>query len=102
MAGPDGCDPGQVSRPDTGEQMCHYPFKTAHIGWDGEMIICCTDDVNAECTFGKVQERGDLLKLWHSEKLNNIRASFDRMFDDNIENAPSPCKKCFRLAWMKK
>lgn len=100
MAGKEGFDAGHMKRPESGEATCFYPFKTCHIGWDGEMIICCTDDVNAECSFGKVKEPGDLTRLWNGPALEAIRAEFNNLFGGDITNAPAPCQKCHLLKWM--
>lgn len=101
MAGPEGPDPAAMRRPGSGVDTCHYPFKTCHIGWDGEMIICCTDDVNQDTHFGKVKEPGDLMRLWNGAELRLIRERFNRFFDGDFSSAPKACQRCYRLAWLK-
>ena len=100
MAGPAGAY-YITEEPKTGEEICYHPFKTLHIGWNGDMIICCTDDIAGEEVFGVVEKKGDLARLWNCERLNHIRCMFNNKFNKDLNNAPKPCQKCQFLAWLK-
>ena len=92
MAGKNGYDLGCVT-----PSVCDYPFILFHVGWDGKVIICCTDDVNEECVLGEVKEKGDLRKIWHGEKLEQIRKDFNE-YKINI----APCNRCHRTLFARK
>lgn len=77
--------------------ICDYPFILLHVGWNGDVIVCCTDDVDGECILGKIEQRGDLRKVWHGEVMEELR----RKHRAYIIDMP-PCTKCGRTAWARK
>lgn len=74
--------------------ICEYPFILLHVGWNGDVIVCCTDDVDGECVLGTIRERGDLRKIWHGEKFEEMRRKHNAYIIDM-----APCNKCERTAW---
>jgi len=80
--------------PNMNRNICDYPFILFHVGWDGKVIICCTDDVDEELVLGEVKEKGDLRKIWEGPKLQEIRDKFNNYVIDT-----APCTKCERTAW---
>lgn len=84
-----GADPDQIHR-----NICDYPFILLHVGWNGDVIICCTDDVDGECVLGHIKEPGDLKKVWHGDLMNEIRRKHNAYQIDM-----APCTKCSRTAW---
>lgn len=84
-----GADPAA-----THKNICDYPFILLHVGWNGDVIICCTDDVDGECVLGHIKEKGDLKAVWHGEKLNEIRR-----LHNEYTITMKPCDKCERTAW---
>lgn len=83
-----------AEEPNTCKNICDYPFNVLHVGWDGKVIICCTDDVDEECVLGEIREKGDLVKIWEGQKLQEIRDKFNNYIIDI-----APCNKCNRTAW---
>lgn len=92
MAGKSGYDVG-CNTP----SICDYPFILFHVGWDGKVIICCTDDVNEECVLGEVKSKGDLRRIWYGEKLEQIRKDFNE-YKINI----APCDRCNRTLFARR
>lgn len=88
MAGADG--PQSFER-----SICWYPFILLHVGWNGDVIICCTDDVDGECVLGRIEKEGDLRELWHGPVFEAMR---DKHRNYDI-NSVKPCNKCERTAW---
>jgi hypothetical protein len=84
-----GYDKGSLSK-----TVCDYPFILLHVGWDGKVIICCTDDVDEECVLGEFKESGDLRRIWHGPVLEEIRNKFNNYIIDT-----APCVKCSRTEW---
>jgi hypothetical protein len=76
---------------------CDYPFTTLHVGHEGNVIICCTDDVNAECVLGEIKQKGDIKKIWESENFERIRNLFYNGFYNDPAQVIKPCNKCNRL-----
>jgi radical SAM protein with 4Fe4S-binding SPASM domain len=76
------------------KSICDYPFILFHVGWDGKVIICCTDDVDEESDLGEIKEKGDLRKIWEGPKLQEIRDKFNNYIVDK-----APCTKCERTLW---
>lgn len=52
--------------------FCNWPFTSLVIGADGRVTYCCNDFL-FEYSVGNVKE-DSLLKIWHGEKINYIRA----------------------------
>src|SRR3990167_5435411 len=115
MAGEDGYDTGCLT-----PSVCDYPFILPHVLWDGTICICCTDDVQGECTFGKIEKEEDLTRIWNCEALTRIRHLFKNSFEfpegielpkhylgDEIKSQEKtkqimePCNKCNRTAWLR-
>lgn len=71
--------------------VCDYPFRVLHIGWDGQIIICCTDDVDSLLNFGYIQDN-DVSKFWRSPEMEEIR---DRHNNLDVKNL-TPCNICGR------
>lgn len=86
MAGKDGHSPGSIV-----PSICEHPFTLLYAGWDGKVLICCTDGVNGECTLGEIKEKGDLKRIWEGDKLNQIRKDFNE-YKITIQ----PCNKCYK------
>lgn len=86
MAGKEGYSPGCFA-----PSICEHPFILLYVGWDGQIPICCTDGVNAECVLGEIKENGDLKRIWEGDKLSQIRKDFNE-YKITIE----PCKKCYK------
>lgn len=84
-----GADKGATS-----PSICDYPFILLHVGWNGDVIICCTDDVDGEAVFGRIKERGDAMRIWNGPGLQKVREDFN-----NYIIKGSPCDKCERTAW---
>lgn len=84
-----GADPPAMQK-----NICDYPFILLHVGWNGDVIICCTDDVDGECVLGHIKEKGDLKSVWHGDKLNEIRR-----LHNEYTITMKPCDKCERTAW---
>lgn len=76
------------------KHVCDYPFILLHIGWNGDVIVCCTDDVDGECVLGRIEKEGDLQSVWHNEKFNELREKHNAFIIDM-----APCTKCERTAW---
>ena len=74
--------------------ICDYPFILLHVGWNGDCIICCTDDVDGEGIMGHIKEPGDLKRVWMGEKYQHMRARHNAYIIDM-----APCNKCERTAW---
>ena len=62
MAGKEGHSLGSIT-----PSICEHPFTLLYAGWDGKVIICCTDGVNGECVLGEIKEKGDLRRIWEGE-----------------------------------
>lgn len=86
MAGKEGHSLGCVT-----PSICEHPFILLYAGWDGQVLICCTDGVNGECILGEIKEKGDLKRIWEGDKLNQIRKDFNE-YKITIQ----PCKKCYK------
>lgn len=74
--------------------VCDYPFKVLHVTYNGDILICCIDDV-----FGKIiidhywgYDKPCLLDVWEKGSLVYLR---DRHKSLNVEGI-SPCNKCGR------
>lgn len=76
------------------KNICDYPFILLHVGWNGDVILCCTDDVDGECVLGKIEGRGDLQKVWHGAAMEEMRRKHREYIIDM-----APCNKCERTAW---
>lgn len=74
--------------------VCDYPFILLHVGWNGDVIICCTDDVDGEGLLGKIEKPGDLAAVWHGPALEEVRRLHNAFTPTN-----KPCDKCERTAW---
>lgn len=74
--------------------ICDYPFILLHVGWNGDVIICCSDDVDGDCILGRIEKEGDLRKVWHGPVLEAIREKHRNYVIDM-----KPCDKCERTAW---
>lgn len=83
-----------ASPPSLGRNICDYPFILMHVGWNGDVIVCCTDDVDGECVFGTIREPGDLKRIWHGDALEEMRRKHREYIIDM-----APCNKCERTAW---
>ncbi|MFZ3064217.1 MAG: SPASM domain-containing protein [Nitrospirota bacterium] len=92
MAGKEGHSPGSIA-----PSICEHPFILLYAGWDGQVLICCTDGVNGECTLGEIKEKGDLKRIWEGDKLNQIRKEFNE-YKITIQ----PCKKCYKTLFARK
>ena len=86
MAGKEGCSPGCVA-----PSICEHPFILLYAGWNGQVPICCTDGVNAECVLGEIKEKGDLKRIWEGDKLGQIRKDFN-----GYKITIQPCKRCYK------
>ncbi len=71
--------------------ICDYPFILLHVGWNGDCIICCTDDVHGEGIMGHISDHGDLEKIWHGREYEAMREKHNSY---NIDMAP--CNHCER------
>lgn len=76
----------------TSPAVCDYPFRVLHVGWDGTVLICCTDDVNGEMALGKIFVEGDVKEIWNSKEMESIR---DRHNNMDV-NGLAPCNRCGR------
>ena len=85
-AGPGGYS--DVTQP----AVCDYPFKVLHVGWNGDVLICCTDDVNGELKLGTITSREDVKKIWHSPLLDEIRVRHNALDVKGL----TPCDRCGR------
>lgn len=88
MAGPGGYS--DVTSPG----VCDYPFKVLHVAWNGDVLICCTDDVQGELRLGTIKEPSDIVRIWQSDRYQAIRA---RHNDLDVKGL-SPCDRCGRTA----
>ena len=86
MAGPGGYS--DVTSPG----VCDYPFKVLHVAWNGDVLICCTDDVNGELKLGTITEKSDILRLWNSGPYQEIRARHNALDVKGL----APCDRCGR------
>ncbi len=89
MAGAAGPSPPARER-----NICDYPFILMHVGWNGDVIVCCTDDVDGECVLGHFSQPGDLHRIWHGPELEEMRRKHREYIIDM-----KPCDKCERTAW---
>lgn len=90
----DMAHPDFGAMPPMEKNICDYPFILLHVGWNGDVILCCTDDVDAECVLGKIEGRGDLQKVWHGEAMEEMRRKHREYIIDM-----APCNKCSRTEW---
>jgi len=81
--------------------VCDYPFILSHVGWNGDVLICCTDDVRGDCKLGKIIEPGDLVRIWEGKEMNNIRGLFNSFFFSKREKVIAPCNECNRTEWLR-
>lgn len=77
-----------------GRHICDYPFILLHVGWNGDVIICCSDDVDGECVLGHIEKEGDLRAVWEGPVLEAVREKHRNYIIDM-----KPCDKCERTAW---
>lgn len=90
----DMAHPDFGAMPNPKRNICDYPFILLHVGWNGDVILCCTDDVDGECVLGKIEGRGDLRKVWHGEAMEEMRRKHREYIIDM-----TPCNKCGRTEW---
>lgn len=88
MSGPGGYS--DVTTPG----VCDYPFKVLHVAWNGEVLVCCTDDVNGELKLGTITAKSDILRIWNSGLYEQIRARHNAIDVAGL----SPCDRCGRTA----
>lgn len=72
--------------------VCDYPFRVLHVGWNGDVLICCTDDVDGELKLGTIREAADVKKIWFSPLLDEIRLRHNAL---NVKGL-TPCDRCGR------
>jgi len=70
------------------KHVCDYPFILLHVGWNGDVIICCTDDVDGECVLGKIEKEGDLLEVWFNDKFKEIREKHNAYIIERTDLRP--------------
>lgn len=85
-AGPGGYS--DVTQP----AVCDYPFKVLHVAWNGDVLICCTDDVHGELKLGTITTAADVKQIWTSPLLDEIRLRHNALDVKGL----SPCDRCGR------
>ncbi|MFH0879296.1 MAG: radical SAM protein [Lentisphaerota bacterium] len=78
---------GRIRKPDASVR-CTEPFDRLVIKWDGRATVCCVD-YDARMVVGDFTTQS-LREIWHSPKLNNIRAT---MRTQNFSRLPL-CRSC--------
>lgn len=77
----------------TNPNVCDYPYKVLHIGWDGRYMICCTDDVYNEMELGCIKKE-PIASFWKSAIMIEIRERHNNLDVEGLK----PCNKCGRTA----
>lgn len=74
--------------------VCDYPFQLLHVGWDGDCIVCCYDDIHGEGIMGHIESEGDLARVWEGEVYEEMRRKHN-----SYDISMKPCNHCERTAW---
>lgn len=78
----------------TSPGVCDYPYKVLHVAWNGDVLVCCTDDVQGELKLGTITEKSDILRIWNSQQYEELRVRHNNLDVKGL----SPCDRCGRTA----
>jgi len=75
-------------------QICAAPFKNPVIRWDGEVTVCCFDDIFFY-TMGNLKN-SSLRDIWYGEKMDAFRKKhIERSYDELLtKDGWAKCKAC--------
>jgi radical SAM protein with 4Fe4S-binding SPASM domain len=82
-------------------KACSSPFKNPVIRWDGEMTVCCLDDIFFY-SMGNLNEKS-FDDIWYGKKMDEFRKKhIEGKFDELLTNTgEQKCKNCIGYFWPK-
>lgn len=82
-------------------KACSAPFKNPVIRWDGEVTVCCLDDIFLY-SMGNLNDKS-FDEIWYGKKMDDFRKKhIEGRFDELLTNTgEQKCKNCIGYFWPK-
>ncbi len=80
-------------------RVCAAPFKNPVIRWDGEVTVCCLDDIFLY-SMGNLKEKS-FDEIWYGKKMDDFRRKhIEGRYDELVAKDGSlKCKNCIGYFW---